>query len=101
MAVHDAWLQRERLLDEVGSKKEQWVLASDVGLWLQADIEARHCCEMQAAVQQFNYAGTQETRLQGGKMQGSSGSTETGMIFVVCLCVSLCTLGDHQNEEWE
>jgi hypothetical protein len=41
--MHDAWLQRERLVDKVGSKRVQWVLASDVGPWLQADIEAQHC----------------------------------------------------------
>ena len=56
------------------------MLATDVRPWLQADIEARHCCEMQAIVQQFNDTG--ETRLQGGEMQGSSGSTEFHYLIV-------------------
>ena len=40
--------------------------------------------EIQAAVQQFNYAGTGETILQGDKMRGSSGSTGW---FVLLVCV--------------
>ena len=42
--MHNAWLQRERLVDKAISKDLwQWVLAMDVGPWLQADIEAQHC----------------------------------------------------------
>jgi hypothetical protein len=39
--MHDAWLQRGRLVDKVGSKRVQWVLALDVGLWLQVYVEAQ------------------------------------------------------------
>ena len=41
MTMDDAWLQRERLADKVGSKRVQWVLALDVGPWLQVYVEAQ------------------------------------------------------------
>jgi hypothetical protein len=51
--MHEAWLQRERLVDEVISKDSgQWAPA--MGADCKSMLKRSTCCEMQAAVLQID-----------------------------------------------
>ena len=131
--MHDAWLQRERLLDEVGSKGLRQVQGQKLGIltWQArgrfsqklvgisaasaGTVKSETCvlvtemssCIFSGSKSQCGRSGswnTGETRLQGGKMQGSSGSTRISLL-VMFFGSHYCLMCRYQLvqrlEKWE
>ena len=87
VCMHNAWLQRERLVDKAISKDLwQWMLAMDVEPWLQTNIEAQHCL--------WDVSSSAATQLRWGNHASGRWCREAVGVQVFrfnCLCASVAS----------